>query len=99
MKLNETPRLAINDPLMQREFREHATQVNLLADGRISAVNSSRTAAPTTGDWKQGDFVRNSTPTVINLHGAGHDYVIIGWICLTSGTPGTWGACHCHLDH
>ena len=67
MKLNETPRLAQNDPLMQRELREHATQVNQLAAGRISAVDNAMTAIPTTGDWKRGDFIRNPAPSVINL--------------------------------
>lgn len=99
MKLNETPRLAVNDPLMQREFREHATQVNLLAAGRISAVDNARTAAPTTGDWKKGDFVRNSNPVVVNLNGHGIHYVDIGWICVASGTPGTWETCYCHVGY
>ena len=97
MKLNETPRLAVNDPLMRREFREHATQVNLLAAGRISAVDNARTAAPTTGDWKQGDFVRNSAPADITVSGS--HYAILGWVCVASGTPGTWKACHAYLGY
>lgn len=36
-------------------------------------------AAPTTGDWYKGDLVWNTSPTSI-----------IGWVCTTSGTPGTW---------
>jgi hypothetical protein len=46
------------------------------------------TAAPTTGDWAQGDVIRNSTPT--ELGSASSKYVIAGWICTASGTPGTW---------
>jgi hypothetical protein len=38
-------------------------------------------AAPTTGSWLRGDFVRNSAPS------AGGTF---GWVCTTSGTPGTW---------
>lgn len=97
MKLNETPRLAINDPLMQREFREHATQVNLLATGKISAVDNATIAAPTTGDWKHGDFVRNSAPAVVAI--GANSYVIFGWVCVASGTPGTWEACHYYLGY
>ena len=39
------------------------------------------TAAPVSGTWVQGDIVYNSTPT------AGG---VIGWVCVTGGTPGTW---------
>jgi hypothetical protein len=38
-------------------------------------------AAPTTGTWKRGAFVRNYAPN------AGATY---GWVCVTAGTPGTW---------
>lgn len=39
------------------------------------------TAAPTTGDWIQGDIVFNESPTAGGT---------IGWVCTTAGTPGTW---------
>ena len=39
------------------------------------------TAAPTTGTWAQGDYVRNSSPAVGQPK---------GWICTVAGTPGTW---------
>lgn len=39
------------------------------------------TAAPTTGTWKVGDRVLNTTPAA-----AGY----IGWVCVVAGTPGTW---------
>lgn len=38
-------------------------------------------AAPATGDWQQGDIVYNQAPT------AGGS---VGWVCTTSGAPGTW---------
>lgn len=44
-------------------------------------TGSKATAAPTTGTWKRGDIVYNSTPS------AGS---IMGWVCVTAGTPGTW---------
>ena len=87
MKLNVTPRV-MRDPALERELREHATQVNMLSEGRLRAYYQARTAAPTTGDHAQGDFVRNSEPS--ELGSASSKYVIFGWICVSSGTPGTW---------
>lgn len=63
---------------------------NSLARGEITAVYSS-TAAPTTGTHNIGDFVRNSAPSVAG--GGGSQYVVLGWVCTVSGTPGTWVAC------
>lgn len=42
------------------------------------------TAAPTTGEWAQGDIVWNRDPT------AGGN---AAWICTSGGTPGTWKTC------
>jgi hypothetical protein len=39
------------------------------------------TASPTSGTYRQGDIVWNSTAT------AGGD---AGWICVVGGAPGTW---------
>ena len=36
------------------------------------------TAAPTTGTWTRGSFVRNSAPGSL------------GWLCTAGGSPGTW---------
>ena len=41
------------------------------------------TAAPVAGDWQRGDVVMNTLPS-----GGGTP----GWICVSSGTPGTWKA-------
>ena len=91
MKLNIQPRVALQDVAMQRELREHALQVNMLSEGRISATNNASTAAPTTGAYAQGDFVRNSAPS--ELGSASSKYVIFGWLCVSSGTPGTFMQC------
>lgn len=61
-----------------------ARQVNGVTEGGISAIHSARIAAPTTGTWAQGDFVRNSAP--VDSSGT----TVIGWLCVASGTPGTW---------
>lgn len=80
MKLNGSPRVGINNPDLQRELREHAQQVNALSEGRLNAVYNAQTAAPTTGDYAVGDFVKNSAPA--ELGSPGSRYVIDGWTCL-----------------
>lgn len=90
-RLNLSPRVGMNDPVLQRELREHAAQVNNLTEGRVSAVTNATAAAPTAGANAQGDFVRNSAPT--ELGAASSKYVIFGWVCVASGTPGTWVQC------
>lgn len=48
-----------------------------------NATNYEMTASPSTGTWRVGDRVWNSTPTVGQP---------IGWICTVAGSPGTWVA-------
>jgi hypothetical protein len=91
MKLNTTPRAAIADPMMQRALREIAVQVNLMAEGRLGGFYSATTAAPTTGEHLQGDFLLNSQPSELGTGGS--KYIIHGWRCVVSGAPGTWVEC------
>lgn len=51
----------------------------LTADGRLSTDNAS--SVPTEGNYKRGDIVWNSAPTPGGF---------LGWICVATGTPGTW---------
>lgn len=88
MKANTTPRVGTNDPVLQRELREHATQINLISEGRIAGFYTALTAAPTSGSWMQGDSVKNSAPSELGT--AGSKYMIASWTCVVSGTPGTW---------
>lgn len=88
MKANTTPRVGTNDPVLQRELREHAVQINLISEGRIAGSYTALTSVPTSGTNMQGDSVKNSTPTELGT--AGSKYVIEGWVCVASGTPGTW---------
>lgn len=67
------------------------TQLNALAEGRLQAHYNAYTAAPTTGTYARGDFIRNSEPS--EAGSGGSMYVVIGWICTASGTPGTWKEC------
>jgi hypothetical protein len=69
-------------------LREITNQLNLLSEGFLQAATNAGSAAPTTGSYRQGDFVRHSAPS--EAGGAGSKYVIVGFICTASGSPGTW---------
>ena len=45
------------------------------------AFRALGTAAPVTGAWLQGDVIENGAPA------AGGN---VGWVCVASGSPGTW---------
>ena len=87
MKLNTLPRMNV-DADTTRWYREIAQQVNGLTEGSISVRYQATTAAPTTGTWMQGDFVTNSAPAELGT--SPNKYVILGWVCVAAGTPGTW---------
>lgn len=54
------------------------------------ASYAARTAAPSsaTETFQAGDVVRNSAP--VELGTTPNKYVLFGWICVASGSPGTW---------
>lgn len=57
---------------------------SLTVSGPISFENkrfSTGSSAPSDGNHRKGDIVWNDNPSVTGY---------IGWICVTSGTPGTW---------
>lgn len=87
MKINVTART--DESQQETQWRRSiAAQVNGLSEGRLSASYGALTAAPTQGTWLVGDQVKNSAPS--ELGSAASKYVVIGWICTASGTPGTW---------
>ena len=92
MKIQDNPSLPSELPALVRQldtlYRQIAQQVNSLSEGQMVAAYNALTAAPTTGAWNRGDFIRNSAP--IELGSPGSRYVVHGWICVTAGTPGTW---------
>lgn len=100
MRLEENPQFPMNPDsgyaqnlnyTLTRIHRSIAAKVNGIADGRLSVIDNAGTAAPTTGAWAQGDFVRNSAPT--EAGSASSKYVIFGFLCVSGGTPGTWVQC------
>jgi len=89
--LNESPQ--IGDGAMQRVrltelLRDIAYQVNALSRGSFGALEGAATAAPTTGTWAQGDFIANSNR--VEAGAPTEKYVLMGWVCVAGGTPGTW---------
>lgn len=88
MRLSLNANLPINNDLGQLKtrlfdlFKQIAVQVNGISEGNAASFYNAATAAPTTGDWAVGDFIRNSAPSRRTL--------TIGWVCTTAGTPGTW---------
>ncbi|MCA9874828.1 MAG: hypothetical protein KC441_14255 [Anaerolineales bacterium] len=46
--------------------------------------------APGDGQWKQGDIVWNAKPAVQDESSG--PYLILGWVCVAPGAPGTWVA-------
>lgn len=97
MKVNEQPSLPSRpesdyDRALQQMLSPllgaFARKLNQLGDGKLSGRDDVRTAAPTAGAWQQGDFITNSAPAEAGAVGA--KYVVLGWVCTVSGTPGTW---------
>ena len=72
---------------LNKEIGDLKDKDEMFRMNRLSAFNSA-TSAPTGNTWAIGDIVRNSAPA--EAGGAGSKYVVIGWICTVSGTPGTW---------
>jgi hypothetical protein len=95
MKVDQNPRFPADSGSLIRKltdlFRDYGRQVNDFSEGKIAAATNATTAAPTTGTYKQGDFVRKSAP--VEAGTALTKYVIVGWVCTVSGTPGTWVEC------
>lgn len=74
-----------------KRLSEISSQLNALTEGHVSAVTNAYTSAPTTGTYSQGDYIRHSAP--IEAGTAGSKYVVVGFVCTVSGTPGTWVQC------
>jgi len=51
-----------------------------------------KNSIPINGTWNVGDFIYNSNPSEAGTSGS--KYIILGWICKTSGNPGVWQECH-----
>jgi hypothetical protein len=80
------------DPALMREMVRVVEDVlNRLSDGRLYQRKTATSAPSASGDndaYSVGDQVINSNPT--ELGAALSKYIIVGWICIADGTPGTW---------
>jgi len=66
-------------------------QTDGLTEGGIAYRDNAQSVTPAASVASAvGDFVPNSNPTVSGTVGA--QVVTAGWICVASGTPGTWVA-------
>jgi hypothetical protein len=76
--------------LMIEIARQVEDAVNRLSEGRIYQHYNAAASAPTgsTVAYQLGDKVWNLTPTEVG--GAGSMYMIVGWINVAAGSPGTW---------
>jgi len=88
MKLSTDARLPAADDvrgLKKRLYelvRDIVALLNGVAEGSISACTNAAPAAPATGSYTPGDFVRNSAPQ--ELGPAGARYVVEGWLCTAA---------------
>jgi hypothetical protein len=67
--------------------------ISVLNGSRNYSLDSSKytlfqDAAPTSYTWAAGDRVIVKTP--VEAGSAGSKYIIVGYRCVTAGTPGTW---------
>lgn len=78
---------------LQDTLNKVVDQLNNLSDDKITANTSAYTAAPIGPNqpYTQGDFIKNVNVSVLGT--AGSQYVILGWVCVKSGAPGTWVQC------
>ena len=76
--------------LMIEIARQVEDALNRLSEGRIYQHYNAAATAPTgsTVAYQLGDKVWNTTPTELGV--APNKYLIIGYVCVAAGTPGTW---------
>ena len=76
--------------LMIEIARQIEDALNRLSEGRIYQHYNAAATAPTgsTVAYQLGDKVWNTTPTEAGAPGS--MYMVIGYICVAAGTPGTW---------
>lgn len=100
MKLDERPVIPLQPEQMQRKvtdlIRLLNQTVNAMQAGGPGATYTATTAPPSLGSYAAGTVVLNSSPT--ELGSAPNTYVVYGWICTASGTPGTWEAMNVPSD-
>ena len=62
MKVEESPRISLNDVGLVRWLRDTAQAINATSEGRMAGSHNAQIMAPTTGTYANGDYIRNSAP-------------------------------------
>lgn len=77
-----------NFKLLAKRFQTENINVKSLFS--VDALNKQEWASviPSTGGWTRGDRLWNKVPSELGT--AGSKYVVTGWLCTVTGTPGTW---------
>ena len=90
LNLEQFVSLEYDRGLMTEMVRQLEDSINRLSSGAIYQNYNATTASPsgTTVAHSVGDVVKNAIPTELGT--AGNMYVVWGWVCLASGTPGTF---------
>lgn len=90
-KLKLSHRVSINyDPqTLSKIFKDIEQVINQIAEGQIAPTYNARTSVPVAGDYKRGDFIRNSSTLEIGT--VGSKYIVAGWLCSTA--PLTFKEC------
>lgn len=78
---------------IRRTTSAHGTLMDLTNAPATTTVEdnfgeNAWTGPPTTQRHLQGEIVTNTAPAEAGV--AGSKYVVTGWICTATGTPGTW---------
>ena len=93
MRVQPDPRLPQSvEPAFRARFYELWRELSNIINV-VGMWSGEGTAAPTTGTWAQGDTYRNTAPAEAGA--VSSKYVVVGWICTVSGTPGTWLEMRC----
>lgn len=87
--VNPNPRMPNDDKILSLKTRIYELWRDLSVKHNAGYFwETSGTSAPTSGTWSQGDKCKNTAPS--ESGSAGSKYVVTGWVCTVSGTPGTW---------
>ena len=87
MKLQLDPRLPGELGALVRRLYDLFRDTAIAHNGSYM-WDTQGTAAPTTGTWAQGNMCKHTAP--VEAGAAAAKYVVIGYVCVASGTPGTW---------
>lgn len=76
--------------MMTEMVRQIEDAINRLSSGAIYQNYNATSSTPSgvTVSHSVGDFVKNAVPTELGT--AGSMYIVLGFLCVASGTPGTF---------